>query len=447
VLAGVHAAGPGAVPLIGADGRRATVLPLRARNTVLGTLLLAEGDPTGRVPEHAPEHVEPEFLADLAERAGLSLDNARLAERDREVAHTLQRSLLSSDFPADPRYHVVTVYRPAVDSLEVGGDWYDVFTTSAERVGIVVGDVVGRGLRAASAMGQLRSAVRALAAADAAPAAVLRHMDSFVARFAPGRMTTLAYAELALDTGELRYACAGHPPPLLVEPGGAPRFLWHARSGPLGATAAGRERGEASLTVSHGSRLVLYTDGLVERRGQRFDRGLERLAAAAAENWRTPLPALAALLSDVLLPGGGGRDDMCLLALDFADAPPFRADVPARMSELAGLRAALDGWLGGHGVGDHDRFGIVLATAEAVANAIEHGYLMTEHRAVSVSAQVDGDVVAVRVADAGRWRPPHAGLHRGRGLALIGRIMDELVIDRGAGTTVLMRRRTGAGRR
>ncbi|WP_426504955.1 SpoIIE family protein phosphatase [Dactylosporangium sp. McL0621] len=446
VLASVHAAGRAgtlaAVPLIAADGDRAMVLPLRARNAILGTLLLAGGDVAGT------GHVGPEFLADLADRAGLSLDNARLAERDREVAHTLQRSMLSGDWPVDPRYHVVTAYRPAVHTLEVGGDWYDVFATSAESVGIVVGDVVGRGLRAASAMGQLRSAVRALATAHDGPAEVLRHMDDFVSHFAAGQMTTLAYAELALDSGELRYACAGHPPPLLVEPGGVPSFLWEARSGPLGATAAGRARSEAVLTVPRGSRLVLYTDGLVERRGERFHHGLDRLAAAAAEHWQTPLGSLATELSDAMLPGGGGHDDMCLLALDYADAPSFRAEVPARMHALAGFRAALDAWLAAQGVGEYDRFGVVLATAEAVANSIEHGHGLDETRGVAVLAQVDGDTIAVRVSDTGQWRPPRAALQRGRGLALIGRLMDELVIDRGtSGTTVLMRRRTGGERR
>ncbi|GAA2336049.1 SpoIIE family protein phosphatase [Dactylosporangium salmoneum] len=449
VLAAVHAAGRAGrltgVPLMATDGRRAMVLPLRARNAVIGTLLLtaAEQDAPGRA---GRADVGPDFLADLADRAGLSLDNARLSERDREVADTLQRSLLSGTWPQDPRYRVATEYRPAVHTLEVGGDWYDVFATSAESVGIVVGDVVGRGLHAASAMGQLRSAVRALATAQDGPAAVLRHMDEFVASFAAGQMTTVAYAELSLDSGELRYACAGHLPPLLVEPGGVPTYLWEARSGPLGATAGGRARAEAALTVPRGSRLLLYTDGLVERRGEQLQRRLDRLAELAAEHWQTPLSALAGRLSDAMLPDGGGHDDMCLLALDFADAPPFRAEVPARMSELAGLRAALDRWLATQGVGDYDRFGIVLATAEAVANAIEHGYDFDEGRAVGVLAQVDGDAVAVRVADSGQWRPPRSALQRGRGLALIGRLMTNLVIDRGVGTTVLMRRTVSPGR-
>jgi serine/threonine-protein kinase RsbW len=273
-------------------------------------------------------------------------------------------------------------------------------------------------------------------------------MDDFVSHFAAGQMTTLAYAELALDSGVLRYACAGHPPPLLVAPDGVPSYLWDARSGPLGATAAGRTRSEATLTVPRGSRLVLYTDGLVERRGERFHHGLDRLAAAAAEHWQTPLGSLATELSDAMLPGGGGHDDMCLLALDFADAPPFRAEVPARMQALAGFRAALDAWLAGQGIGDYDRFAVVLAAAEAVANAIEHGYARDETRAVAVLAQVDGETISLRISDTGQWIPPRTALQRGRGLALIGRLMDELVIDRGTGgTTVLMRRRAGAGRR
>ncbi|MFI7578737.1 SpoIIE family protein phosphatase [Micromonospora sp. NPDC049497] len=423
-----------ALPLAAPDGRRGVVLPLRARTVVIGTLLLVEApDPTGRA--------EPDFLLDLADRAGLALDNARLAEQDREVARTLQRSLLAGERPTDSRFHVVTVYRPAGETLEVGGDWYDAFTTSSGSIGVVVGDVVGRGLRAASAMGQLRSAVRALGKARCSPAAVLRHMDDFVATLEAGQMTTLAYAELSLDTGVLRYACAGHPPPLLLPPGTEPRYLWEGRSGPLGTRAASRTRQQAELTLARGSRLLLYTDGLVERRGERIDQGLGRLVDVLGK-WRdAPLAALAEEVSDAMLEGEGGHDDTCLLALAFDGAPRFRRDVPAGMAELAPLRAALDEWLTGCQVPESERYGIVLATSEAVANAIEHGCGGDPAGRVSVTATLDGDVLDLRVSDTGRWLPPRASLHRGRGMALMGRLMDDLVVDRGGGTNVLMRRR------
>ncbi|WP_207916756.1 SpoIIE family protein phosphatase [Micromonospora sp. KC723] len=421
------------LPLAGPDGRQGLLLPLRARNTVIGTLLLAGAPAT-----HGP--FQQDFLLDLADRAGLALDNARLAEQDREVARILQRSLLVSERPTDPRFHVATVYRPAVDTLEVGGDWYDAFATSADSVGVVVGDVVGRGIRAASAMGQLRSAVRALAKARCGPAAVLRHMDDFVATLEAGQMTTLAYAELALDTGLLRYACAGHPPPLLLSPDTTPRYLWDGRSGPLGTHTASRTRREAELTLPRGSRLLLYTDGLVERRGERIDQGLDRLAEALDARRKTPIGSLTQEISDGMLAGEGGHDDTCLLALAFDGAPQFHADVPARMSRLSPLRAELDGWLAARQVPEPERYGIVLACSEAMANAIEHGYQGDPSGIVSVTATIDGGILDLRVSDTGRWRAPRATAHRGRGLALMGRLMDDLVIDRGVGTNVLMRR-------
>ncbi|MGK5739859.1 SpoIIE family protein phosphatase [Micromonospora sp. URMC 103] len=424
------------VPLAAPDGRGAVGLPLRARGAVIGTLLLA-GDPA------TPGRTDPDFLLDLADRAGLALDNARLAEQDREVARTLQRSLLAGERPTDTRFHVATVYRPAVETLEVGGDWYDTFLTASGSVGVVVGDVVGRGVRAASAMGQLRSAVRALAKAQCSPATVLQHMDDFVATLEAGQMTTLAYAELALDTGRLRYACAGHPPPLLLSPDTSPSYLWEGRSGPLGTRAASRGRREAELTVPRGSRLLLYTDGLVERRGERIDQGLNRLAEALSGRWATPLASLAEQVSDAMLTGEGGHDDMCLLALAFDGAPRFHSDVPAEVASLRPLRAELDGWLASCAVPEAERYGVVLACSEAVANAIEHAYRGDPARRVHVSATIDGRAVELRVSDSGQWRTPRVSADRGRGMALMGRLMDDLVVDRGEGTTVLMRRQFG----
>ncbi|MFI1993814.1 SpoIIE family protein phosphatase [Actinoplanes sp. NPDC020271] len=428
------------VPLAAPGGRSAVGLPLRARGEVVGTLLLA-GEPA------VPDRMDVEFLIDVADRAGLALDNARLAERDREVALTLQRSLLAGERPIDSRFHLATVYRPAIETLEVGGDWYDAFITARGSVGVVVGDVVGRGVRAASAMGQLRSAVRALATAEPSPATVLQHMDDFVTTLEAGRMTTLAYAELALDTGRLRYACAGHPPPLLLSPGTGSSYLWEGRSGPLGTRAGNRRRREAEFDMPPGSRLLLYTDGLVERRGERIDEGLSRLTDALTGRWEIPLAVLAEQVSDAMLAGDGGHDDMCLLALAFDGAPRFDSDVPADMVALQPLRAELDSWLAGYGVPERERYGVVLACSEAVANAIEHGYQRNPAHRVRVSATIDANTVELRINDSGQWRAPQASIDRGRGMALMGRLMDDLVVDRGEGTTVLMRRTFGETRR
>ena len=200
--------------------------------------------------------------------------------------------------------------------LEVGGDWYDAFWLDGERaIGLVVGDVVGRGIEAAATMGQLRSAVRALAATGLGPGPLLAALDGYAARHEVGRMTTLVYAQLDLASGELRYACAGHPPPVLLEPGAAPEFLWEGRSPPLDAAAValtGAARPEATRTLAPGGAVFLYTDGLIERRSRPLREGLDRLLAAIADRRDA---GIHAVVTDVAraLAEPHNADDVCLL--------------------------------------------------------------------------------------------------------------------------------------
>ncbi|MET0818777.1 MAG: SpoIIE family protein phosphatase [Solirubrobacteraceae bacterium] len=249
-----------------------------------------------------------------AVQAGLALERRRLYERSRDVAHVLQRSLLTTAPPADPRLEIATVYRPAVEHLEVGGDWYDAFALPGGRLGITVGDVVGRGLGAASAMGQLRSAVRALAGADLAPAQVLSHLDTFVEQAVDARYATLIYAEVDPATGEGRCASAGHMPAILLRAGGAPPESFMAgRSTPLGVPDV-TTRPEARFALGPGDGFVFYTDGLVERRGESIDDGIARLVAALGRLPGAPPAALARTLPEALLDADAVRDDVCLLA-------------------------------------------------------------------------------------------------------------------------------------
>src|SRR3954463_13456292 len=208
------------------------LLPLRARDRLLGLLGMV-----GVPPAFAGDTA---FLADLAARAATALENARLYDHERSVAHALQHSLLAADLPSDPRLVLAPRYRSGVASLEVGGDWDDAFEVAPGRIGICVGDVVARGLEAATTMGQLRSALRALAAAELGPAGVLERLDTFAGQVPRGRMATVAYAELDLGSGRMRYACGGHPPPLIVDPEGRATLLEDARSAPLGAQRGAR---------------------------------------------------------------------------------------------------------------------------------------------------------------------------------------------------------------
>jgi PAS domain S-box-containing protein len=250
------------------------------------------------------------FLVACAVQTGLALERQRHYEMTRDVAHSLQRSLLAGAPPVDPRFEVATLYHPAVEHLEVGGDWHDAFRLAGGRVGIVVGDVVGRGLVAASAMGQLRSAVRALAGAGLEPAAVLGHLDTFVEQVDAARYATLAYADVDPDTGSVAFASAGHLPPVLLEASAAPRLYMEGRSPPLGVTAPGLDRCQAAFTLEPGSGFLLYTDGLVERRTEPIDAGLERLLAAVRANPERLVETLPA----ALLEEDSAADDVCLLS-------------------------------------------------------------------------------------------------------------------------------------
>jgi PAS domain S-box-containing protein len=234
--------------------------------------------------------------------------------REREVALVLQRSLLSGALPESERVRTEVVYLPGERGLEVGGDWYDAFWLDApESIGAVVGDVVGSGLGAAAAMGQLRSAVRAFAAMGLGPGALLEALDRYARRHGVGRMATLAYAEADLRTGTVRYACAGHPPPAVVDADGHVHLLWDGRSSPLDAGATPPSRPEAAYALTAGGTLLLYSDGLVERRGLAMQVGLDALVDSVQRLREDSRPLSEAIADDLL--GGGGDDDVCVLAL------------------------------------------------------------------------------------------------------------------------------------
>jgi serine/threonine-protein kinase RsbW len=304
-------------PELGPDDRprhlgasRAVALPLRSRGHVIGALTLTS--------DRRYRARDLPFLTDLADRAALALENVVLYEEVRAVAHTLQLSMLAGSPPDDPRFEVASFYRPAVANLEVGGDWYDTFAVRDGVVGIVVGDVVGRGIVAATAMGQLRSAVRALAGTGLGPAGLLRHLDRYAENVEAAGMATVVYGELTPATGRLRYASAGHLPPLVLPPGGAPELLWDGRGTPLGVFPGLPERADAETTLAPGTRLLLYTDGLVERRARSILSGLDRLAAEVAARAVLPPAALVEDLTRAMLADEDRPDDVCLLCLGYA---------------------------------------------------------------------------------------------------------------------------------
>lgn len=291
------------------------LVPLTLRGGLVGVLAL-------RFDDAAPvEGADRALLQTLGRQAGEAVGRARLSEQQRSVATTLQRNLLPSELPEDPRLEIATAYRPAEADLEVGGDWYDAFRLDADRIAVVVGDVVGRGLDAAAAMGQLRSAIRALAAVDSGPALLLHRLDSFVDGFRAAQTATVAYAEIDLRDGSVRYACAGHPPPVALDGSGTAQLLWDGRSAPLGAQFAAGPRPEGAFALGSRGRLVLYTDGLVERRDRPLDECIDRLALEIPRLPGASVGDLTDEIVDVMLRDETSRDDVCVLAVEFRGQP------------------------------------------------------------------------------------------------------------------------------
>lgn len=273
------------------------VVALGAPDAPAGTLVLSPRD----------ELFDVGVLTAVGQQAGLALERARMFDQKASVAHELQHALLTTHLPPDDRFSVTTEYRPGVQALEVGGDWYDAFLVDDDVLAVAVGDVVGRGLHAATAMGQLRSAVRAVAGPDVGPAALLARLDRFVTQTGAGFMATLVYAEIDLVNGHVRYACAGHLPPLRFRGDGTHEFLWEGRSTPLGLGAG---RTEAVAVLDPRDVLVLYTDGLVERRDRPLPDGLHALATAGTALGNG---SVSDLVTGLLVRAGDVRDDVCVL--------------------------------------------------------------------------------------------------------------------------------------
>jgi PAS domain S-box-containing protein len=268
---------------------------------------------------------------DATDRRRYEQELLRARRHEQQIGVQLQRSLLSGSVPRLAGLELGLVYRPGVAGLEVGGDWYDAFELDGGGVGLVVGDVVGRGIDAAATMGQLRSAVRALASTGLRPGALLDALDAYARRHRVGRMATVVYGQLDVGSGELRFACAGHPPPLVLGADGSPRLAWGGRSLPLDVLSRpGQKRTEASVALEAGGALVLYTDGLVERRGRSLDDGLDALQAEAAKLRGCAATELAEQLVE-RLPAGQHPDDLCVLT---ARRPVASAAAPDRSDDV-----------------------------------------------------------------------------------------------------------------
>jgi anti-anti-sigma factor len=338
---------------------------------------------------------------------------------ERRVAHTLQRSMLTTQLPEVEGVELAVRYLPSSSDAEVSGDWYDVIALPDGRVGIVIGDVVGRGVEAAATMSQLRTALRAYAVEGLEPAEVVAKLHRLVRHLRVGLSTTLAYLDLDPFTLELRYVSAGHLPVLHVPAGGSPRFLTGARSTPLGAAPAQTAIPQERLVMQAGDSLLLYTDGLVERRDASIDSRLEELRAtleAASSDLATQLEQLTTTLTD----GSVRTDDIALLALRAHGPPPgsFAAEIGGVADDLRVLRADLRAWLAGVGAQRGEINDVLIAVGEACSNSIEHAGA-GDDAIIDVRARMNARELMVTVGDRGVWRAASAAADRGHGLRLM----------------------------
>jgi serine phosphatase RsbU (regulator of sigma subunit)/anti-sigma regulatory factor (Ser/Thr protein kinase) len=389
------------------------------------------------------------FVRALAHQCAQALARAERYEAQHEVAIALQRSLLPPPPPPIPGTEIAQRYLAAGPALEAGGDWYDIMALPGGRVGVVVGDVVGRGVEAAAAMGQLQSALRAFALEGDAPSAVLERLFRFAARTPLTSMATVAYAVLDPADGRLRYSCAGHPPPLLVRADGTAAYLEGGRGLPLGVDERA-DQPEDEARVDPGDMLLLYSDGLVERRRESLDAGLARLELAAREVVAEPAERVCERILTAVFPDGPPADDVALLLLrrTALDADRFERRVPARPRELGRLRGGLRQWLAAGGATRTEVDEVLLAVGEALANSVEHAYLGRRAGELELTAlRMPDGTLRVTVRDFGRWRETVLGRRRGRGAPLMREVMDAVDVASGIwGTTVLMERTLGRAR-
>jgi PAS domain S-box-containing protein len=367
---------------------------------------------------------------------GQALHRAYQTDQQRETALALQRAILGpSRLPAG----FAARYEPATRPLEVGGDWYDIIELPDGRIGIMVGDCVGHDLGAATVMGQLRSACRALLLQDASAGAALTAMDRFASSVPGGECATVFCGILDPGTGELRYSSAGHPPGIVIHPDGCVDLLEEARSLPL-AIRADTGRTEASYTLPPRSTLLLYTDGLVERRGQPVTEGILAAGAAVSEGFGTDPASLEDLAEQImtgLAPAGGYEDDVALVL--YHHPTPLDLSFSAESEQLASVRAQLRGWLRSCGIGARIAQDVLVAAGEAIANAIEHGHRSRPGEQVRLRAISTANQLRLTITDSGRWQanPPGDRSLRGHGIALMRTLMQQVTIEPGpSGTTV-----------
>jgi PAS domain S-box-containing protein len=351
------------------------------------------------------------------EALALAAANAEAAAREHAIADQLQRSLLPQQgFDLD-HLEVATYYRAGVEGTQVGGDWYDVIELGGGRTALVVGDVMGRGVRAAAVMGQLRAAVRAYARLDLPPADLLESLDGLVREIGEDQIVTCIYAVFDPADRVLRFANAGHLPPIVAVPGGECRVLGGDENPPLGVGPFNLT--QHTVDLASNARMVLYTDGLVERRGEDLALGIATLAGHVSA-LTGPVDGVPEELVAALLPEGPDDDVAILVAR--VDPPSGEESLSHRIdsnqSAVSDARHLVTSYLQARGMPAALVADAALVTSELVTNAVVHGRPPIELR-----LRLEGAEVLVEVRDRAMYQPrklrPDETDEHGRGLQIV----------------------------
>jgi serine phosphatase RsbU (regulator of sigma subunit)/anti-sigma regulatory factor (Ser/Thr protein kinase)/anti-anti-sigma regulatory factor len=371
--------------------------------------------------------------------------------RGREIVADLQRALLPTALPVLPRARIAARYLVAGQEQSAGGDWFDAIPLADGTVALVVGDVVGHGVTAAAAMGQLRAVMTEHLATETDLGRILACADAFAARTPALRAATLALAVLDPVSGKMRYTTCGHPPPLVISVDGAARYLEGTGTGPLGT---GSPPVLATSALAPGELVVLYSDGLVERPDMTIAEGMAELAVAAAgalaespggslagspgeepgERAQAPAtPERVCQRTVERLTRTGRADDITVLAAQrlAVPVPPLHLELPNERPSLTAARDAFAWWLSRLGAAADDWEALHLALVEVFTNAIEHAYPRGEPGTIELEATLcDDGNVECRVIDHGSWQPPDlADADRGHGLMVAGQVIDSLLVS------------------
>jgi serine phosphatase RsbU (regulator of sigma subunit)/anti-sigma regulatory factor (Ser/Thr protein kinase) len=371
---------------------------------------------------------------ELAHRAALAIDNSRLYEREHRVASALQQAMLPVRLPSNERVELSYAYRPAGRESRVGGDWYDAFLISDDRVAISVGDVSGHGLEAAIAMNEARHALRLSALEGMTPSQTLQRANAALMLNEEHPIITAIFGVIDVARSKFEYSCAGHPPPAVAPLSGMAYYI-EGGGIPLGVET-GALFPDLGVKVKPYATLLLYTDGLIE-----YDRNIERESVRLLE-------ALTARVQDRSADGAGNLvrfvldnqqiDDIAVLA---ATILPLRADpvelrLPATPCSASVARRLALRYARVAKLTPERTFDLMIAVGETVANAVEHAYPDASGDFVLRLSSPNGKILG-EVADLGRWRNSNPAAERGRGLAILRAATTQLEINRSPqGTTV-----------